>query len=87
MTTAEEIRALPWKGNARDDLIAPDPLAALSGGSKSTYDIASEMIANEPDANAAWEAEKALHWCCFGMVVDDSDRDGWERDRAAGRLQ
>ena len=44
MKTSDKIRALPWKGNARDDLIAPDPLAALSGGSKSTYGIAREMI-------------------------------------------
>ena len=87
MTTADKIRALPWKGNARDDLIAPDPLAALSGGSKSTYDIASEMIANEPDADAAWEAEKALNWCCFGEEIDDGHREAWEAGRAAERLQ
>ena len=79
MKTSDKIRALPWKGNARDDVIAPDPLAALSGGSKSTLDIANEMIEREPDNDEAWEAEKALNWCCFGERVGDDQRKEWER--------
>lgn len=76
MKTSDKIRALPWKGNARDDLIKPDPLNLRS---KSTLDIANELIERETDADEAWEAEKALNWCCFGELVDDGQREEWER--------
>jgi hypothetical protein len=71
MKTADKIRALPWKGNAGDDLIT-------RGGVKSTYDIANDLILHEPDNDEAWEAEKALNWCCFGEEIGDESRREWE---------
>jgi hypothetical protein len=82
-TTADKIRALPWKGNAWDDIIKGCSLEPSLDNSLSGQ--ADRLIANEPDPNEAWEAEKAAHLCMMGIELGDEGKEEWLANREADR--
>ncbi len=77
MRTADKIRALPWTGNAMDDIIKG---SVLSGVDTSTYGQAAALVKDEPDPDERWEAEKAFQLCCFAEILTDDDRSTWQED-------
>lgn len=77
-STANKIRALPWKGNATDIVTGSSLDPKLDN---SLLAQAQRLIEAEYDNAAAWEGEKALQKLCFGEDLSDEDRSQWEKDQ------